>query len=73
MQKEMYRRQNATVSRAQQITKRLRFNLSYYDLHTADAHIDLFELEVKRRAESRGRGRQAKKNGEKSERQTSWH
>lgn len=26
-----------------------RFNLSYYDLHTADAHIDLFELEVKRR------------------------
>lgn len=26
-----------------------RFHLSYYDLHTADAHIDLFELEVKRR------------------------
>lgn len=67
MQKEMYLALEATskCDRFSGLNKLRRFNLSYYDLHTADAHIDLFELEVKRRPgrEEEARNQNVKRTG----------
>lgn len=63
---EMYLALEATskCDRFSGLNKLRRFNLSYYDLHTADAHIDLFELEVKRRAgQEEARNQNVKRTG----------